>query len=233
IDSKEIEDTYIRLDTDLSRLFQALDTKVGTGNYTVFLTADHAAIEVPSYLKSMGVPAGYFDGTAFNQHLTAFMVETFKAEDLIENISNNQIFLNRERIKTLNLKLEDVQQAIVDEIIAYDHIDKAYTAFSMTNTSFTEGIEHLIQNGYNQMRSGDVIYVFDPAFISYTGTGSTHGSSFEYDTHVPLLFFGKGIKHGATFQNTEITDIAPTISALLDITAPNANIGQPLEFVLE
>ncbi|MEZ4793241.1 MAG: alkaline phosphatase PafA [Gelidibacter sp.] len=233
VDSKEIEDTYIRLDKDLARLLQALDTNVGKGNYTVFLTADHAAIEVPSYLKSVGIPAGYFDGTAFKQRLSAFMAKTYDAQDLIENISNNQIFLNREKIRSLNLKLEDVQQAIVDEIIAYDHIDKAYTAFSMLNTSFTEGIEHLIQNGYNQKRSGDVIYVYDPAFISYSMTGSTHGSSYQYDTHVPLLFFGKGIKHGFTFQNTEITDIAPTISALLDINAPSGSIGQPLEFVFD
>lgn len=233
VDSKEIEDTYIRLDKDLTRLFQALDTKVGTGNYTVFLTADHAAVAVPSYLKSVGVPAGYFNGIAFSERLSAFMLKTFEVQDLIENISNNQIFLNREKIKALNLKLEDVQQAIVDQIILYDHIDKAYSGFSMINTSYSNGIEHLIQNGYNQKRSGDVIFVYDPAVISYGKTGSTHGSSYQYDTHVPLLFFGKGIKNGQTLKRTDIIDIAPTISALLGISFPNASIGQPLEFVME
>ncbi len=233
VDSKEIQDTYIRLDKDLTRLFQALDTKVGKGNYTVFLTADHAAIEVPSYLKSVGIPAGYFDGSTFRKNVAAFMEKTYGVNELIENVSNNQIFLNREKIKSLKLKLNDVQQLLVDEIIAYENIDKAYTAFSMTNTSFSEGIEHLIQNGYDQKRSGDVIYVYSPAVISYSLTGSTHGSSYQYDTHVPLLFFGKGIKQGSTFRKTEITDIAPTISALLDINAPSGAIGQPLEFVLE
>jgi predicted AlkP superfamily pyrophosphatase or phosphodiesterase len=103
----------------------------------------------------------------------------------------------------------------------------------MSSTEFNTGIEALLQRGFNQKKSGDVIFVYDPAFISYSKTGSTHGSGLNYDTHVPLLFFGKGIKQGDTFQKTEITDIAPTMSALLGISFPNGAIGQPLEFVLE
>ena len=163
----------------------------------------------------------------------AFMKVTFKAEDLIENYSNNQIFLNRAKIYEMNLNLHDVQQAIVNEIIAYQHIDKAYTGMSMTKASFTTGIEELVQNGYNQKRSGDVIYVYDPSVLSYSLTGSSHGTSFNYDTHVPLLLFGKGIKNGKTLIKTRITDIAPTMSAILGISFPNGATGQPLEFVLE
>ena len=103
----------------------------------------------------------------------------------------------------------------------------------MNQTNFTQGIEELLQNGYNQKRSGDIIYVLNPSVISYSKTGSTHGSGLNYDTHVPLLFFGKGIRKGETLQKTEITDIAPTISALLGISFPNGAIGQPLDFVLD
>jgi len=90
-----------------------------------------------------------------------------------------------------------------------------------------------LQKGFNQKRSGDILLLDDPAFIAYSKTGSTHGSGLNYDTHVPLLFFGKGINAGETIKKTEITDIAPTISALLGISFPNFAIGQPLEFVLE
>lgn len=233
VSSKEVQDTYLRLDKDLERLFKGLDAKVGKGNYTVFLTADHAAVEVPSYLKSLKIPAGYFDSRAFREKVYAFMKTTFKADELIENISNNQIFLNRSKLYEMGLKLEDVQQTIINEIITYEHIDKAYSGMSMTQTSFTTGIEELIQNGFNQKRSGDVIYVYDPAVLSYSLTGSSHGASFNYDTHVPLLLFGNGIKHGQSLKKTHITDIAPTISAILGISFPNAATGQPLEFVLE
>ncbi|WNH13439.1 alkaline phosphatase PafA [Thalassobellus suaedae] len=233
VNSKEIEDTYIRLDKDLERLFNALDEKIGKGEYTIFLTADHAAVNVPAYLQSVKIPAGYIDTKEQKSKLNVFMNTKYGVTNLIENISNTQIFLNREKIKELNLDLDDVQEDIVNEIINYDHIDKVYTATTMSSASFNTGIEALLQNGFNQKRSGDVIFVYDPAFISYSKTGSTHGSGLNYDTHVPLLFFGKGIKHGETFKKTNITDIAPTISAYLGISFPNGTTGQPLEFVLE
>lgn len=233
VNSKEIEDTYLRLDKDLERFFDGLDAKVGKGNYTVFLTSDHGAVDVPSYLKFSRIPSGYFDGKSFRERLSGFMTNTFKNDSLVENISNNQIFLNHGKLKALNLELEDIQEAIVNEIIHYPNIDKSYTGVSMREATFTKGIEELVQNGYNQKRSGDVIYVLDPSVISYGITGSTHGSGLNYDTHVPLLFFGNGIKKGQTLQKTEITDIAPTISALLGISFPNGATGQPLEFIME
>ncbi|MGB6269039.1 MAG: alkaline phosphatase PafA [Olleya sp.] len=233
VNSKEIEDTYIRLDKDIERLLNTLDAKVGNGNYTLFLTSDHGAVEVPSYLQSVKIPAGYFDGKTFEEELKETNILNYKAESFIKNISNGQIFLNREVIKGYGLKLEDVQQAIVNEIINYPHINKAYAATSFSTTAFSEGVEHLLQNGYNQKRSGDVLFVLDPAVISYSKTGSTHGSALNYDTHVPLLFFGKGIKSGSTLQYTTIPDIAPTMSSLLGISFPNGATGKPLEFVLD
>ncbi|WP_299557068.1 alkaline phosphatase PafA [Seonamhaeicola sp.] len=233
VNSKEIEDVYIRLDKDLERLFVTLDSKIGKGAYTVFLTADHGVVEVPLYLQSIKIPSGYIRTREFREKLNAFILKTFKDSTLIKNISNNQIFLNRERIKALGLDLSSVQQAIVNEIISSKNIYKAYTATAMSTGSFAEGIEHLLQNGYNQKRSGDILTVPYPGYIFYRKTGTTHGSGFNYDTHVPLLFFGNGIKQGETLQKTVIPDIAPTISALLGISFPNSTTGKPLEFVLE
>jgi predicted AlkP superfamily pyrophosphatase or phosphodiesterase len=233
VNSKEIEDVYIRLDKDLERLFNALDTKIGKGEYTVFLTADHGVVDVPKYLQSLKIPAGYLNFREFRQKLNGYILETFKVSDLIKNMSNNQIFLNREKIKELKLDLQLVQQAIVNEVISYEGVYKAYTGTVMSASSFSNGIENLLQNGYNQKRSGDILIVPYPGYIAYRKTGTTHGSGFNYDTHVPLLFFGKGIKHGQTLQKTVIPDIAPTMSALLGISFPNGNTGKPIEFVLD
>ena len=233
VNSKEIEDTYLRLDKDLERFFNVLDKEVGKGEYTVFLTADHGAVEVPSYLQSVKIPAGYLNNNERKEKFEKFLVDTYGTVDILEDISNNQIFLNREKIAALNLDLNDVQEAIMYEQLSYKHIYKAYTATTMSSVNFTDGIEALLQKGYNQKRSGDILLINDPAYISYGKTGSTHGSGYNYDTHVPLLFFGKGIKHGETLQKTEITDIVPTMSALLGISFPNFTVGQPLEFVLK
>lgn len=224
VSSKEIQDTYLRLDLDLQRLFEFLDQHVGSGQYTVFLTADHAAVEVPQYLMDHNVPAGYFDGKAFEKNVETFVNERF-GENIIEKISNGQIFLDHKKLRSLKLDPVEVQQALVEEIINYEYIDKAYTAHAMASSSFNTGIEALLQNGYNQKRSGDVLFVLDPATISYSRTGSSHGSYMNYDTHVPFLLYGAGIRHGSSYKRTAITDIAPTVSALLGIGFPNASFG--------
>lgn len=233
VNSKEIQDTYIRLDQDLERLFNFLDTAVGKGEYTVFLTSDHGAVDVPSYLTSVKVPAGYVDNKDRKERFNTFLNATYGNQDIVENISNGQIFIDRAKVKALGLNLIDVQNAIAMEQLGYKNITKVYTATTMSSTGFSTGVEALLQNGFNQKRSGDVILVNDSAFISYSRTGSTHGSGLNYDTHVPLLFFGKGIKHGETFNKTVIPDIAPTISALLGISFPNGSTGQPLGFVID
>ncbi|ARV09245.1 alkaline phosphatase [Winogradskyella sp. PC-19] len=233
VNSKEIEDTYVRLDKDLERFFEFLDSEVGVSEYTVFLTADHGAVEVPAYLQSVKIPAGYLDFNARKKKFTAFLEEKYGTKDVVENVSNNQIFFNKAKLKELNFNLHQVEQDLVDEQISYPNISKVYTATTMNSTQFTSGIEMLLQNGFNQKRSGDVIVVNDIAHIPYGRTGSTHGSGLNYDTHVPLLFFGKGIKNGETLEKTVIPDIAPTMSALLGISFPNGATGKPLGFVLD
>lgn len=233
VNSKEVQDTYIRLDLEIERLLKTLDKEVGTGEYTVFLTSDHGAVNVPAYLQSVKVPSGYIDSRSERQNLTLFLHKLYASAEIIENVSNNQIFLNKEKIAELELNIADVEEAIVNEIINYPSIDKAYSATTMRTNYFFEGVEELLQKGYNQKRSGDVLVVRNPAHISYSKTGSTHGSGFNYDTHVPLIFFGKGIKKGNTLSRTNIVDIAPTVSALLGISFPNGSTGKVLNEALD
>ncbi|MEM6515410.1 MAG: alkaline phosphatase PafA [Bacteroidota bacterium] len=233
VNSKEVEDTYVRLDLELERLFNYLDKNVGTDEYTVFLTSDHGAVDVPAYLQSLRIPAGYLNNSDRKEKFHNFLRETYGTSDIIEDISNNQIFLNQEKLRALQLNPIDVQNAIAYEQLNYENVSKTFTAKTLNTTNFNSGIERLLQNGFNQKRSGDIIIVDDANFISYPKKGSTHGSGMNYDTHVPLLFFGKGIKQGFTYDKTVISDIAPTICVLLGISFPNSSSGQPLGFVLK
>ncbi|WP_435263705.1 alkaline phosphatase PafA [Tenacibaculum sp. nBUS_03] len=230
--SKEIEDTYLRLDKDLASLFKFLDTEVGKGNYTLFLTADHAATEVPSYLKSVKIPAGYIKPVKFLNFLKKVTTKYFKSDSLIENISNFQIFLNKEKINDLNLDYEKVAQTIANEAINYKGIYKAVTAKTLQNTNFTNGILNSLQNGYNQKYSGDILLIPTPSTIIYPKKGTTHGSGYSYDTHVPIIFYGNGIKQGTSKRKYEIIDIAPTLANLLQIEFPNGNTGKVIHEVL-
>ncbi|NNK20845.1 MAG: alkaline phosphatase family protein, partial [Flavobacteriaceae bacterium] len=112
-------------------------------------------------------------------------------------------------------------------------ISRVFTGYQMEHNEYSKGIPYIIQNGYNQKRSGDILLVLNPGVVYYPETGSTHGSPYPYDTHVPLLFYGKGIPQGSTVERTEIDDIAPTISALLGIAFPSGTSGQPIEEVLD
>lgn len=233
VNSREIEDTYYRLDLDLERLLKALDAQVGPGNYSLFLTADHAAVQVPTYLKDLKIPSGYFDSKVFKEKLNAYVADHFGSEDLIENISNYQVFLNRGLVAQLDIDLKGIQEDIAQFILQDSAVERTYTAHQMWGGEYTKGIPYILQNGYNPKRSGDVLFVLKPAVISYSRTGSTHGSPQIYDTHTPLLFYGKGFKRGASYERSEIPDIAPTVAAMLGIAFPNGTTGKPLTQVLE
>ena len=233
VNSKEIEDTYLRLDQDLARFLKALDKKVGQGAYTLFLTADHGAVQVPSYLKSVKIPAGYFDNDTFVKAVESYVATTFGTTSLIEKISNDQVFFDYKILAEKKVDAKMLQEGIAHFMIQYQQIDKVFTRAQLTSSTFTNGIGTLVQNGFNQKRSGDVVYVLDPATIVYPEKGSTHGSGNSYDTHAPLLFYGKGIKKGSTTNKTYIIDIAPTIASLLGIAFPNGTTGNVLSDVME
>jgi predicted AlkP superfamily pyrophosphatase or phosphodiesterase len=229
----ETEDTYLRLDKDLEDFFNFLDTNVGKGNYTLFLTSDHAVVPVPSYLQSLKIPAHYFKTEEFKKYVNSVTTKYFKSDDLVENFSNNQIFLNKETLDKLKLDKNIVAEKIADEVVYFDGVYKAVSAKTLQTTSYSDGILRTLQKGYNQKLSGDVLLIPYPATLTSKRTGTSHGSGYFYDTHVPILFYGNGITKGASAKRYEIIDIAPTIANLLDIEAPNASTGKVIEEVLE
>ncbi|MCL7754742.1 alkaline phosphatase PafA [Polaribacter sp. Z022] len=229
----ETEDTYLRLDKDLADFFQFLDKQVGKDNYTLFLTADHAAVHVPAYLQSLKIPAHYLNIKKFREFLLKTTKKYFNSSELIENVSNYQIFLNKKKIESLDLDVNAVAQKLSDEVINFDGIYKSVTAKTLQTTQFTTGILNSLQNGYNQKLSGDVLMIPYPATLIYNRKGTSHGSGYSYDTHVPVIFYGNGIKKGSSAKRYNITDIAPTLANFLNIEAPNGTNGVVIEEVLE
>ena len=232
-ESKEIEDTYLRLDKDIERFLLFLDKEVGIGNYSLFLTADHAVASNPSYLQEQNINAGYFETKKFIKYLNSVTKKYFNSDELIENVSNSQIFLNIDKIEELDLDYEKVTKTIKDKAILFDGVYKTVTAETLQTTPFSSGVLGAVRNGYNQKYSGDIIIITMPAMLYTKMKGTTHGSAYTYDTHVPLLFFGKGFKQGNTKKYIPIIDIAPTISSLLNIEFPNTCSGNIITEVLK
>lgn len=233
VNAKEIQDNYLRLDLEIAQLLEYLDTHIGKGEYTLFLTADHGAIHVPNYLKDQKIPAGYVSSSDLKKRLKNYLGEAHANVNLIENISNNQLFLNHELIQEKNIDALALAEDIKAFLLAQPEISRVFTRSEIEMNAATEKTKLLVQNGFHQKRSGDLVFGFLPNYISYPEKGSTHGTGFNYDTHAPLLFYGKGIRKGSSFNKTYITDIAPTIAALLGIANPNGTTGEVIVEVLD
>lgn len=233
----EIKDTYIRLDQDISRLLKVIDKIIGMKNVVVFLTADHGVVSEPRELKKRKIPAGYFDKLACKASLEKSLNTKYGSGNWVLNFSNGQVFLNHELINQKNISLESIQEYCANFLIKINGIKRTYTAKQMNeNTYDNPSMQNaLIQKGFNQKRSGDVIVVLEIGWIGkhWEKGGTTHGSSFSYDTHIPLIFWGGLIPRGQLDRPVYIRDIAPTISTLLGISYPNGCTGDPIPEITE
>lgn len=231
--SIEIEDTYLRLDKNLEDILTTLDKKVGVGQYVVFLTSDHGVAEVPRNMIDWKIPAGYFDANQMEKGLNNYLAQYFPGVKIVEKISNQQVFLDHGLFsgnpKNAGVDLLVATQLIARYLMSVEGISNVYTRSSIEESAFNdEGERGMVARGYNAKRSGDLTFSLQPGWFNSRETGTTHGSSYKYDTHVPILFFGKGVNTGTSDVYHSITDLAPTLSILMKINFPSGATGQPV-----
>lgn len=227
----ETEDTYLRLDKAIADFLSYLDAKVGKGNYLVFLSADHGAMNNVRFLQDRRIPAGNWDDDTAAKKLNEVLAKEFpNTGDLVKTVMNYQVFFNREVIKNQHLDFAKIKQTVVDFLKEDSCVMYACDMEKTMTESIPEEVKYRIVNGYNRERSGDIQIVLKPNFYTHGMKGTDHGAWNLYDTHIPLVFMGWGIKHGATTKRTFMTDIAPTIGALIHVQAPNGCVGQPISF---
>ena len=225
----ETEDTYLRLDKAIADFLSYLDTKVGKGNYLVFLSADHGAMNNARFLQDCRIPAGNWDDKAMATQLNQVLAKTYpNVGDIVKTVMNYQVFFNHDVIQQHQLDFEKIKQ-IVLQVLKEDHnVLYACDMQKVMTESIPDVVKSRIINGYNRERSGDVVVLLKPNHYAHGMKGTDHGAWNPYDTHIPLVFMGWGIKHGTTTKPTYMTDIAPTIAALLHVQAPNGTVGQPI-----
>lgn len=228
VNSVEIEDIYLRLDIELATFFQYLDQQVGKGNYLVFLTADHGAAHNASYLQTQKIPAGNFIEDSFNRSILNFTIQETGDTSLLLSIVNQEVYLNQEYKKNKPEKFQEFKNKLRQFIMQIPGVMNVIDLESIQSSTLPNEIRELIVNGYNAQRSGDLYILYDPAWMDGFTRGTTHGSSYRYDTHIPLVWMGWKIKPGKDYSQVYMTDIAPTLAALLRIQEPNACIGKPI-----
>jgi len=226
--SIEAEDTYLRLDKDFEEFFNYLDKKVGKGNYTVFLSADHGVAHVPGFMKENKLPGGTVSDRDIVFKLNSFLNDKFKVNNVVLKSMNNQIIFDHDKTDNGTVSFDVIKSASIEFLKRMDGFANVVDISRISMATIPEVQKKMITNGYNARRSGDLYYILDPNWFNGGATGTTHGNWNPYDAHIPLVFMGWGIKPGASNRTHYMTDIAPTIAALLHIQMPSGCVGEPI-----
>lgn len=231
--SIEIQDAYLRLDTEIASLLQAFDAQVGKGNYVVFLTADHAAAHARGFMDEHHFPSEVFYHDSLRKSLNSELATRFGKEYAIAEFINMQLYFNETLSSAEVSKKANIQAFIKQWFLKNDMVSKVVNLETLNAETLPSGERVLLENGYHPKRSGDMQVVFKSAILEEFPKGTTHGTGYNYDSHIPLVFYGWGINKKRIIEPTYMTDIAPTIATLLHIQEPSGSVGKAIKAVIK
>lgn len=226
--SVEIQDVYLRLDRELGEFMDYLDKRIGLENCLIFLTSDHGGAENAVYGSDRGMPAGLFSRTTMIDTLQA-RFPRWDLDRFIEKHWGNNITLNRVALEEEGMDPVNFARKLGAAITSIEGVYSAYVTSDLMRSGATNFPVDFVRRGLYPSLAPDITWVLESGWMRYIKTGTTHGSPFSYDTHVPFIVYGKGVSPGVTYRKTYIRDIAPTVSALLGISFPSGTTGRPIE----
>lgn len=229
--SHEVQDTTIRLDRQLNDFFNYLDKKIGLRNVLIQLTADHGVAPTPEFAQSQGITGRRYKAADHLLDLMGKLSERFGAGKyfLYPQFRSGQLIYDHDTLRKLNVPVTEIDRFVREWAFDTGVYQAAYSRDQLLDGRAPGQIGRAVFNGFNGERGADMILIAKPFVIpTYGSGGTTHGSPFNYDTHVPMLFFGTGVKPGRYDDEVYITDIAPTLAAILRIEAPSSCIGRPI-----
>jgi predicted AlkP superfamily pyrophosphatase or phosphodiesterase len=231
--SWETLDGYIKLDELLAQFFTKLDQQVGKDNYTVFLTADHAVAPIPGYAQKNKIPNGTITDDGIKNELGKMLTAKGLSSKLISSITEYNIHFNHHIMDSLQVSQDKLTSLITNYLEQKSNILQVVELRKAAIAPIPQSIRERIVNGFNPQRSGDLMFITKSGVVGGGNTGTGHGVFYNYDAHIPLLFYGKGIKKVQVNNVNYMTDIAPTISTLLGIQMPSGSIGMPILEVIQ
>jgi arylsulfatase A-like enzyme len=230
-DSPEARLVSIGVDRTLGRLFNFVDKRIGLSNVLVVMTADHGVAPVPEVLAGQNMPGGRINPTApatFFDPIQDALTKRFGSGKWISNTAGSSPYLNYQLIEEKRLDPAEVRRVAGQTIAAAPHVARVYTRDQLLQSQApSDKFDARVLRGFNARRSGDLEIILEPYWIRGS-TKATHGTPYNYDNHIPLVFMGAGIRPGRYYQATALNDAAPTLAALLDIETPSGSVGRVL-----
>lgn len=235
IRSVEVQDIYMRLDMEIATLLSALDANLGRDNYIVFLTADRGASDCPAFLNELGLPGSQINTSNAMTVLGSYLKAIYGYDNLVEKYQSRQVYLNHQLIEEKHLPMDEIQDMASRFLVQFNGIDNAVPASALQQGGNAEGVWQKAQNSCHKARSGDILINLQPGWqeISETYTLSAQSTGFNYDTRVPLIFYGKNIKKCKISRRVCITDIAATVATLLGINFPDYTTGDVINEITD
>ena len=210
--SIESEDGFLRLDKELGALLDFLDSKVGKNQYTFFLSADHGVTQVPEFMQENKLPAGRVFMADITKQLNIKLYGSYAINNIIVSDDNYQLHLNHPALDSAKVQEKEVIKWIVKELSVNPGIARAFAFDDLNVIPLNGTIKKMLNNAYYPRRNGEIQVILQPGYIdAYSTTGTTHGLWNPYDAHIPLLWYGWGIKQGKTNRETYMTDIPPLL----------------------
>jgi hypothetical protein len=228
-DSREVADALLRLDMEIQRLLYQIEETIGKDKALIFLTSTHGAAMDPDYSRALNLPGGFFRYRNAVTLLNSFLSAIYSDGDWVSNYVNHQVYLNESLIDQRNLSFSIVQDQAARFLTHFDGVARAIPADRMITGSITNPWGGLVQNSYNPDRTGDILLILQPGWIEEENTDSDSRSPYSYDTHVPLVWYGWKISKGTIHHPVTLLDIAPTISNIINISAPSGATGIVLQ----
>ncbi len=226
--SWEMQDTLLRLDKSVGELLAAAEKSAGgRQNLLVVLSADHGGGPIPEEWAAMGLPSKRLSSTVIRESLGREMKQYF-GSDLLAAIHVRDVFLNHKMISDRRLDPAAIRRTVADWFNRQAWVALALTREDLMGRTDLTGLGRTIQLGYFPGRSGDVVYIPKPFMVTIEeATGTSHGTPYGYDSEVPLVFYGKGVKRGVYPQYADPVEVAPTMASILEMAGPSSSEGKP------
>jgi len=227
--SYEMADALFRLDKDIEYLLNYLNEKIGKRNVLIFFTSSHGVSEIPGVLEDNRIPSGYFRQDQALQLLRSYLNAVYGEGNWVKGYADKQVYLNRSLIEDARISLDEVQKRVARFMVQLTGVASAYPYSAFEAYDFGNGSLKKIINNFNPQRSGDVIVTLNSGWVEKEDNYITnHNSPYEYDSHVPLVWYGWSVNRMAVTRKVNMTDIAATLSSLCKVPLPNGSTGEPL-----
>lgn len=226
--SQEIEDVTLRTDRTIAEFLNYLDQKIGLDRTIIVLTGDHGVAPVAEQVRGLGY-GGRLEAKTLTDTIKGSLDKRFNNENWILSFVNGNVYLDEAVIDRRKLSPDEVERAACQAAMKMPGIAGCFTRSQIIAGELPDTkIARAVTNGFYAPRNGNLVIVPQPFFFFGEGLGTTHGTPYSYDTHVPIIISASGIVPGAYLNVCSPADIAPTLAALLRIEAPSNSVGRIL-----